>query len=232
MYSVAVNTDGKQTALPTEDGELLEIDRNDDYDPPPSPTSPGAAERQAFFDLESNNIARDELRCVQSWVEESHYMKTALTRLAVHVPSAFTAVVDFECKLYTALTNVVWINEESKSAYMLSMREASGVAAFVSSVVTDVKKKDYMDGPYCGAPTGEKLSLENENEMHALLRGLGFKKQEVPDFFDQRDAFWKHLQENYFCPQWMNGKKKRTRGDFEADRPVWETAVTLWCGDA
>lgn len=195
------------------------------------PHSPCATKRKAVDAVESSECSREELCRVRKWVEEGNAVATALIRLAVHVPTAFTSVADYEAKLYTALTNVVWVHDESASAYLWTMRKASGLAAFIDSMLGKTKMKTYLDGPYCGVHTGENLSPDHENEMHSLLRGLGFKKRDVPDNFLLEREFWETLKATYHCDAWRCGEKRARGGEFEADRPVWEKAVSMYRGE-
>lgn len=219
------------------------------YEPtsPQHLSSPRGEKRKAIFDREISDaseqsddeeyqasgrisykryrrVARDQMRSVKNWVESGNRVAAALIRLAYYAPTAFTSVENYESKLYSATTNVVWVHEGEGAACMMSMREASGLAAFLSSMIGETKRKDYMDGPYCAAPTGDQLPPGEENEMHHLLRGLGFKKREVPDNQFAAVDFWKGL---------FDSSRTQTAGGaaFERDRSLWEKAVLAWAGE-
>ena len=177
-------------------------------------------------------IARGEMRGLRNWIENGNRVAASLIRLAYYAPTAFTSVENYESKLYSATTNVVWVHEGEGAACMMSFREASGLAAFLSSMIGETKRKDYMDGPYCGAPTGDELPPGEENEMHRLLRGLGFNKREVPENQFAVIDFWKELQRKYYCYSTCNSSA-RAAGEaaFERDRSLWENAVLAWAGE-
>jgi hypothetical protein len=217
-------------------------------------SSPRGEKRKAIFDGENSDGAEqsedeedqtsgrisykryrrvaDRVRSLKNWVENGNRVAAALIRLAYYTPTAFTSVENYESKLYSATTNVVWVHEGEGTACMMSMREASGLAAFLSSMMGETKRKDYMDGPYCAAPTGDQLPPGEENEMHRLLRGLGFKKREVPDNQFAAVDFWKGLQRTYDCYSTCNSRTQ-TAGEaaFERDRSLWEKAVLAWAGE-
>lgn len=221
-----------------------------------SPNSSSRGEkRKAIFDVESSDasdhsedeedqtserisykrykrVAREKIYGLKNWVENGNRVASSLIRLALHVPTVFTSVENYENKLYTATTNVVWINEIEDVACMMSMREASDLAAFISSMLGETKRKDYLHGPYCAAPTGEHLSLEEENEMHRLLRGLWFKKREVPDNQFTAVDFWKELKRTYDCYLTCDSRVRPSGAEaFERDRSLWEKAVLAWAGE-
>ena len=65
----------------------------------------------------------------------------------------------------------------------MSMREASELVAFVSSMIGTTKYKEAHHGPIRKAATGEGILREDENAMHRFLRTLGYTKLEIPKGF-------------------------------------------------
>jgi hypothetical protein len=191
--------------------------------------------RDTSDEEESNykRVARLELGFLKTWVMQGNHLACALIRRAVHLPTFFTSVDDFEGKLYTALTNVVWTNETEGVACMLSMREASGLVAFISSMLGETKRQTYLEGPYGVVRTGENLTSEEENEMHSLLRELGFEKLEVPPQADRgaMTAFWETIKLKYNCHSIFGFVLPAGEELFEAERSTWEKAVLAWVGE-
>lgn len=171
---------------------------------------------------EDERCARFSLK---KWVVTHNTVATTLISLAMSCPEKFTAVEDYENKLYTAITNVAWVNEEKKTACWLSMRTASRLVAFIKSMLGEKKRMDLDEGPYGIANTGEDIKKEDENDMHCILRELGFDKLEIR--ID--DSFMKEMHAKYAC----------IRDDFEPDEDVferesifWENAILAWGGEA
>ena len=177
-------------------------------------------------------LVREEMGHLKNSFEHGNSVATALIRLACYVPTAFTSVENYETKLYSATTNVVWLHAGENTACMMSLREASGIAAFISSMLGDTKRKSYMEGPYCAEPTGDQLSPGEENEMHRLLRGLGFEKRNIPDNQFAAGDFWKDLLLTYDGYSTFDSRS-RVAGEaaFERDRSLWEKAVLAWAGE-
>ena len=162
--------------------------------------------------------ARQQLHGLEQWAKEGNHLALELIRIAMYVPEAFAAA-GFEAKLYTALTNVVWVKEGAGMCFM-SMREASGLAAFIDSILGETKRKDYLNGPYCGASTGEDIRREDENEMHTLIRVLGFHKRDISNNSFVAVKQLKELEAKY------------SKVAVAADRAAWEEAVLAWAGEA
>jgi len=116
---------------------------------------------------------------VSDWAFMRNAIAKALVRVVIHKSAWLTSVDKWQDKLYTALTNTIWIHDPTDRYTTFSMRKASGIVAFLDSACGGKPCQDYMDGPYCSAPTGD--AVDAENEMHALLRALDFYTIPYPD---------------------------------------------------
>jgi hypothetical protein len=179
-------------------------------------------------------IVQRELRILQRSVESGNFVDAALVRLALKAPNILRGVEDCEHKIYTATTNVVWIDDATMRACGMSMREASGVAAFISSMLGDKKFKDYMDGPYLCARTGEDIAPSDENEIHGILRGLGFRKVDIPENQFTAERWWRSLHQTHkvYGTTKDNEPDEALSNVFKVQRhSVWELAVLEWAGE-
>jgi hypothetical protein len=190
-------------------------------------TDANLAEESDGEDNKHAKLIREELEGLKYWVEKGCRVATDLIRIALYAPIVFTSVENFESKLYTAITNVIWVNEMEGVACLMSWRLASDLAAFIDSMVGEKKRKTYRDGPYLGAPTGEDLAPDKENEMHALLRGLGFDKID----FDAHDKYFLTALKNTYKCDFAHEFGDPPAHSFETEREVWEAAVKKWAGE-
>ncbi len=127
-------------------------------------------------------------------------LATDLIWNAIWWPNEFTKVKNYKKELYTALTNVGWVRDDDKTASgktasFMTMRTASRLVEFISSIVGEMHSLDLDFGPYGVAKTGEGIKLEDENAMHRLIREQGFSKLEL----EVNETFLKNLQATYTC---------------------------------
>jgi len=164
---------------------------------------------------------------VSRWIATRNKLARAVVISALYNPAVLQEVTGFESKLYTALTNVVWVDDRDRSMCSLSRHEASELVAFVSSMIGPTKQKRAHHGPIHKAATGEGIDQEDENSMHRLLRELGYTKLEIPTNSADAACFWKSLYGKYGSESMKGAKRHRVRASID---DFWMKAVDAWVG--
>lgn len=171
----------------------------------------------------SEDKLEEGLCIVKEWSFFNNAVAKALVKVALHTPEWFTRVEKWQDKLYTALTNTVWIQDTTKRYAIFSMRKASGVVAFVDSATGGAACQGYMDGPYCNAPLGDEVDFENE--MHRLMRSLDFYT--IP--FPEGDYRVRKFHEEYTDGTGAEPLFTPGPGDDYVPEKFWIDAAHLWC---
>jgi hypothetical protein len=164
---------------------------------------------------------------VSRWNAKRNKLTRAVVITALYNPAVFRQVTGFESKLYTALTNVVWVDDRDRSMCAMSRREASELVAFVSSMIGPTKRKLAHHGPINKASTGAGIAQEDENAMHCFLRALGYTKLEIPTNSADAARFWKYLYGKYGSESMRGGKRPNLRSSID---DFWMKAVDAWVG--
>ena len=191
-------------------------------------------ENDELFEVttEYERLTRLGMIIVARWETKKNKLARAVVMTALESPHVLTSVKAFESKLYTALSNVVWVNERELSMCAMSRHEASGLAAFVSSIVGTKKSKEAHHGPIRKAVSGESISREDENEMHQALRSLGYDKLEIPRSSSDANRFWDDLYLKY-GDESSRSKSRTSEGPWEVRALLddfWKTAIKTWIG--
>ena len=177
---------------------------------------------------ERERLTRTGMKIVSYWNATRNKLARAVVTTALYDPIVLSEVTGFESKLYTALTNVVWVDKRDRSMCAMSMREASELVAFVSSMIGPTKHKEAYQGPIRRAATGEGILKEDENAMHRFLRTLGYTKLEIPTASAYSKWFWSDLYTSTYGRESMRGGKtpdlRASIDDF------WMKAIEAWMG--
>jgi hypothetical protein len=164
---------------------------------------------------------------VSRWNATKNKLARAVVVSALYNPAVFQEVTGFESKLYTALTNVVWVDDRDPSMCAVSRHEASELVAFVSSMIGSIKHKQAHHGPIHKAATGEGIYQEDENSMHHFLRTLGYTKLEIPTNSADAARFWEYLYGKYGNESMRGAKRHKLRSSID---DFWMKAVDAWVG--
>lgn len=167
---------------------------------------------------------QEGLCIVKEWSFFKNAVAKALVKVALHTPECFTRVEEWQDKLYTALTNTVWVQGTTKRYAIFTTRKASGVVAFLDSVTGGQPCKGYMDGPYCGgASLGDEVDFEND--MHRLMRALDFYTIPFPKGAYNVKKFHEEYTDGTGAePLYTSGP----RDDYVPEN-FWFDAAHLWC---
>ena len=176
---------------------------------------------KAKFSEEDPKFA-EGMSMVKKWSRADNVIVRALVLEALYSPVVFRRVPDWQKELYTTLTNTIWIQTASNRDTIFTMREASGLVAFLDSMIDGEKQQDYMDGTYCTAPLVDEIA--SENKMHNLLRTLGFR---VMPFYDYEEYKIRKAHDQQCTSGPPDDYSPREERPME---PFWFEAVKLWFG--
>jgi hypothetical protein len=196
------------------------------YAPTPLPRESAASRkrlREKFEAIDYENAKAKALGIVNEWMLGQNSVARALVRMAMCVPTSFTSVKHYECKLHNTLSCGLWVNEHEKTAHPLTKNDISRTVAMVASIVGN-KKRRTLKGIESVSKAVEHD--KNTNEMHALMRGMGFENFELPGL-KERYAFMQNLKKTYaFKPEFsMEVSQKTCRMD-----EWWNDAVQAAIG--
>ena len=149
--------------------------------PRPPPPSPVPCAPDEPFDGPPRAPPPEEAQgtsMVKHWSFHKNAVATALVKVALYTPAWLWCVDEWQKKLYTTLTRTVWIQETTRRYTMLNMRAAKELISFLDSMTGGKACQNHKDGAYL------TVADTTENEMHLVMRGLGFFSVPYPETAD------------------------------------------------
>ena len=198
------------TSCPRKTASRMELSR------PVEPSGPHKRAREQDNELEVRVLEADD-SVVRQWAGGNNQVARSLVEAAMYTPSGLRDVADWQTELYAALTNTLWVHEETNLYTSMSFRDASGLVAFLDSVMGDRPGQDYMDGPYCSPSGDDDLP---PNEMHRFMEERGFRRAQFP----RSRACWEMYAGGY-------GPVMKTVPPDAALDDFWRSAVRAYWGE-